>query len=116
MHSLFFLFTIIKKPSAIFLFILLGCQLVSGSSDGRTAPVTEIDADVYDAGTQETTQFGVKINNTDSLTAGDRGPTLLEDFMMREKVMNFGKKNKKKYPLFSCRANEIPFYYNPHRS
>ncbi|KAG1051032.1 hypothetical protein G6F43_006736 [Rhizopus delemar] len=78
-----------KKPTAIFLFILLGCQLVSGSSDSRTAPVTDIDADVYDAGTQETTQFGVKINNTDSLTAGDRGPTLLEDFMMREKVMHF---------------------------
>ncbi|KAI7896134.1 catalase-like domain-containing protein [Mucor mucedo] len=52
-------------------------------------PVQE--AIVIDAGTQETTQFGTKINNTDSLTAGERGPTLLEDFMLREKVMHFGK-------------------------
>jgi hypothetical protein len=49
------------------------------------------DAIVVDAGTQETTQFGTKINNTDSLQAGLRGPTLLEDFMLREKVMHFGK-------------------------
>ncbi|KAI9027241.1 catalase-like domain-containing protein [Phycomyces nitens] len=44
---------------------------------------------VNDAGTQETTMFGTKINNTDSLKAGLRGPTLMEDFMMREKVMHF---------------------------
>ncbi|KAI8884719.1 catalase-domain-containing protein [Backusella circina FSU 941] len=44
---------------------------------------------ISDAGTQETTQFGTKINNTDSLTAGPRGPTLLEDFMLREKIMHF---------------------------
>ncbi|KAI8367505.1 catalase-like domain-containing protein [Radiomyces spectabilis] len=44
---------------------------------------------VSDAGMQETTQFGVKINNTDSLKAGLRGPTLLQDFMLREKIMHF---------------------------
>lgn len=43
-----------------------------------------------DAGTQETTNFGQLVNNTDSLKAGLRGPTLLEDFMMREKIMHFG--------------------------
>lgn len=51
-------------------------------------PVKE--AIVVDAGTQETTQFGTKINNTDSLQAGERGPTLLQDFFLREKVMSFG--------------------------
>jgi catalase len=60
------------------------------------------DAIVVDAGTQETTQFGTKINNTDSLQAGLRGPTLLEDFMLREKVMHFGK----------CRKNLSVFVYN----
>lgn len=30
------------------------------------------------------------VNNTDSLKAGLGGPTLLEDFMMREKIMHFG--------------------------
>ncbi|ORY95751.1 catalase-like domain-containing protein [Syncephalastrum racemosum] len=44
---------------------------------------------ISQAGTQETTNFGQKVNNTDSLKAGLRGPTLLEDFMMREKIMHF---------------------------
>ncbi|CAO3629881.1 unnamed protein product [Mucor fragilis] len=47
------------------------------------------DAYVVDAGTTETTNFGAKINNTDSLTVGRRGPTLLEDFQLREKIMHF---------------------------
>ncbi|WP_034752344.1 catalase [Chryseobacterium daeguense] len=37
-----------------------------------------------------TTNQGLKINNNqDSLTAGDRGPTLLEDFILREKITHF---------------------------
>lgn len=43
-------------------------------------------------GTDEflTTNQGVRINdNQNSLKAGDRGPTLLEDFIMREKITHF---------------------------
>jgi len=37
-----------------------------------------------------TTNTGVKINNDqDSLKAGERGPSLLEDFIMREKLTHF---------------------------
>ena len=37
-----------------------------------------------------TTNQGLKINNDqDSLTAGDRGPTLMEDFIFREKMTHF---------------------------
>ena len=37
-----------------------------------------------------TTDHGLRINDDqNSLKAGDRGPTLLEDFMMREKIMHF---------------------------
>lgn len=37
-----------------------------------------------------TTNFGVRIANTDtSLKAGERGPTLLEDFHFREKISHF---------------------------
>ncbi|WP_299176411.1 catalase, partial [uncultured Chryseobacterium sp.] len=37
-----------------------------------------------------TTNQGLKINNNqDSLTAGDRGPTLMEDFIFREKITHF---------------------------
>ncbi len=41
-------------------------------------------------GTHLTTNHGVKINHTDdSLKAGDRGPTLMEDFHFREKMTHF---------------------------
>jgi len=41
-------------------------------------------------GTHLTTSTGVKINDTDnSLKAGDRGPTLMEDFHFREKLTHF---------------------------
>lgn len=46
---------------------------------------------INDEGTRETTNFGVLVNNSDSLKAGYRGPTLMEDFMLREKIMHFGK-------------------------
>ncbi|WP_267403198.1 MULTISPECIES: catalase [unclassified Chryseobacterium] len=37
-----------------------------------------------------TTNQGLKVNNNqDSLKAGDRGPTLLEDFILREKITHF---------------------------
>ncbi|KMQ58805.1 hydroperoxidase [Chryseobacterium sp. BLS98] len=37
-----------------------------------------------------TTNQGIRINNNqDSLKAGDRGPTLLEDFILREKITHF---------------------------
>ncbi|KAG1472583.1 hypothetical protein G6F56_001455 [Rhizopus delemar] len=73
-----------KKSKTLLLLALFSCALGESST-----PVSHIDANVYDNGTQETTQFGAKINNTDSLTAGKRGPTLLEDFMLREKIMHF---------------------------
>jgi catalase len=42
------------------------------------------------AGEYLTTNHGVRINdNQNSLKAGDRGPTLLEDFILREKITHF---------------------------
>ena len=42
------------------------------------------------AGQALTTNQGLKVSTTDnSLRAGDRGPTLLEDFHLREKIMHF---------------------------
>ncbi|KAI8975560.1 catalase-like domain-containing protein [Mycotypha africana] len=81
----------ILKP---FISLFLAAQLVAAKSDK-----VDVDADsksaqlenysVSDAGFQEMTQFGVKINNSDSLKAGLDGPALMEDFMMREKIMHF---------------------------
>ncbi len=44
----------------------------------------------YPEGTELTTNQGIKINhNDDSLKAGERGPTLMEDFHFREKITHF---------------------------
>ncbi len=41
-------------------------------------------------GEQLTTNFGVPVSdNQNSLKAGERGPTLLEDFVLREKIFHF---------------------------
>jgi catalase len=45
---------------------------------------------VHLEGTRLTTQQGVRVDHTDdSLTVGERGPTLLEDFHAREKITHF---------------------------
>ncbi len=45
---------------------------------------------VYDEGETLTTNTGMKVTQDEkSLTAGQRGPTLLEDFHFREKMMHF---------------------------
>lgn len=45
---------------------------------------------VYDDGTALTTNHGLKINdNQNSLKTGDRGGTLIEDFILREKIHHF---------------------------
>jgi catalase len=48
------------------------------------------DADHEDAVTHLTDNFGHRISdNQNSLRAGERGPTLLEDFVLREKIFHF---------------------------
>ncbi|WP_026423883.1 catalase [Actinokineospora inagensis] len=50
----------------------------------------DLDPDRVDQDGPLTTQQGVRIGHTDdSLRAGDRGPTLLEDFHAREKITHF---------------------------
>jgi catalase len=49
-----------------------------------------LEASRHEAGDYLTTNAGVRISNTnDSLKAGDRGPTLLEDFHLQQKVAHF---------------------------
>lgn len=68
------------------------CALVGGQTDSATAKDEQLaQFTISDAGTQETTQFGVKVNNSDSLKAGLEGPTLLQDFQLLEKLQHFGK-------------------------
>jgi catalase len=55
------------------------------STDDFMAQYEVNDTDVY-----MTTNAGGPIEDQESLSAGERGPTLLEDFIFREKIMHFG--------------------------
>jgi len=44
---------------------------------------------VNDTDTLTTTDFGTPVDDTHSLKAGSRGPTLLEDFVFRTKLTRF---------------------------
>jgi catalase len=64
-------------------------------SDADTTPSTSTDEfmaqfEVDDTDVYLTNNFGGPIEDQESLSAGERGPTLLEDFIFREKMMHFG--------------------------
>ena len=57
---------------------------------GETHQHVPHDADHTDAAAHLTTNQGIRIaDNQNSLKAGARGPTLLEDFVLREKIFHF---------------------------
>ncbi|WDZ90720.1 catalase [Nocardiopsis sp. HUAS JQ3] len=61
-----------------------------GGSDGRDGKDRQLDAARTDSDQPLTTETGVRVGDTDnSLRAGARGPTLLEDFHAREKITHF---------------------------
>ena len=60
------------------------------ASTADTAGRAETHQTVADAPSRMTTQQGVPISDDqNTLTAGERGPQLLEDFVMREKIFHF---------------------------
>jgi catalase len=63
-------------------------QLVPQPDNDKTAQLAAHTADA--TGEQMNTNTGLPINDDqNSLKAGDRGPTLLEDFILREKITHF---------------------------
>ncbi|SHF03313.1 catalase [Streptoalloteichus hindustanus] len=59
-----------------------------GGADDKQRQLDAVRVDL--TGTELTTNQGVKIDHTDdSLTVGERGPTLLDDFHAREKITHF---------------------------
>ena len=58
---------------------------VPASTDEFMAKFEVNDTDVH-----MTSNSGTPIEDQESLSAGERGPTLLEDFVFREKIMHFG--------------------------
>jgi catalase len=63
-----------------------------GSPSSPSVPTDEFMAafEVNDTSVFLTGNAGGPIGDQDSLSAGERGPTLLEDFIFREKIMHFG--------------------------
>jgi catalase len=62
-----------------------GSYSVPSNTDEFMAQFEVNDTDVY-----MTSNTGTPIEDQESLSAGERGPTLLEDFIFREKIMHFG--------------------------
>ncbi|KAJ4991484.1 catalase [Stagonosporopsis vannaccii] len=61
-----------------------GSYSVPSNTDEFMAQFEVNDTDVY-----MTSNTGTPIEDQESLSAGERGPTLLEDFVFREKIMHF---------------------------
>ena len=61
------------------------------SSSGDSKKIQQLQKDMTDAtGKPLTTRQGLKVNDTNnSLKSGPRGSTLLEDFLLREKITSF---------------------------
>jgi catalase len=65
-----------------------GSDATGAAQDAKSRQLDEHRVD--NRGQHLTTQQGVRVDDTDdSVTAGDRGPTLLEDFHAREKITHF---------------------------
>lgn len=62
-----------------------GSYSVPSNTDEFLAKYEVNDTDVY-----MTSNAGTPIEDQESLSAGERGPTLLEDFIFREKITHFG--------------------------
>lgn len=62
----------------------------SGYGD-QNSKLNDLSQNIEDSGGEFlTTNQGVRVNdNQNSLKAGDRGPSLLEDFILREKITHF---------------------------
>ena len=62
----------------------------AGGGPDQDVKQAQLKADRRTPGSHLTTDQGVRVDNTDnSLRAGERGPTLLEDFHAREKITHF---------------------------
>jgi len=60
------------------------------NGEGASAKQEQLASSTVDANAHLTTNQGVQIpDNHNSLKAGERGPTLLEDFILREKISHF---------------------------
>ncbi|MEH2315486.1 MAG: catalase [Nostoc sp.] len=75
-----------------------------------------LDSSRQEAGEYLTTNQGLRVNSTnDSLKAGERGPTLIEDFHFREKLAHF---DRERIPerVVHARGAGVHGYFQPYES
>jgi catalase/putative intracellular protease/amidase len=83
---------------------------------GEQSKQSDLDSARQKAGEYLTTNQGVGVTNTnDSVHAGSRGPTLLEDFHMREKMAHF---DRERIPerVVHARGSGAHGYFQPYES
>ncbi len=89
----------------------------AAKSASENAKIDDLAHDTTDGSEQYlTTNQGVRINDDhNSLKAGDRGPTLLEDFILREKITHF---DHERIPerIVHARGNGAHGYFQPYKS
>ncbi|WP_298912030.1 catalase [uncultured Nostoc sp.] len=76
----------------------------------------DLDSSRQEPGEYLTTNQGLRVNNTnDSLKAGSRGPTLIEDFHFREKLAHF---DRERIPerVVHARGAGVHGYFQPYES
>jgi catalase len=81
----------------------LGKRQAAGSLEGTTISTQEFLAqfELNDTNVYMTTDFGTPIDEAVSLKAGLRGPTLLEDFIFRQKLQRFDHERVSRYLLLT---------------
>ena len=65
----------------------LGRRQTRGATEGDDGFLDQFTVNDTDSFT--TTDFGTPVDDRHSLKAGERGPTLLEDFVLRTKITRF---------------------------
>jgi catalase len=86
------------------------------ASEGVLAKHKQMETFAQQAENLLTTQQGVVVpDNHNSLRAGVRGPTLLEDFMLREKLAHFGQERRPERVMFA-RGAAAHGYFELYRS
>jgi catalase len=68
----------------------VGCPFAGAPVAADMTPPTSLPVYTNDTDSYMTTDWGTPIQDQLSLKVGPRGPTLLEDFMFRQKLQRFG--------------------------
>jgi len=86
------------------------------NTDGAKDKKTQLESFTAGSAAVLTTNQGLQIpDNHNSLKAGERGPTLMEDFILREKITHFGRERIPERAVYA-RGAGAHGYFKPYKS